>query len=119
MTHLLLYPAHKHVTCAHRHTRGGAGAELKLGRHFKKLQKFEVVILDDLGYVQQTQEEMVVLFTFFAERYEKGRVMLSSNLPFSHWEKIFKNPMVTAAAIDRLVDHSVILELNLPSFRME
>ena len=96
-----------------------AKAELKLGKHFKKLQKFEVVILDDLGYVQQTQEEMEVLFTFFAERYEKGSVMLSSNLPFSHWEKIFKNPMVTAAAIDRLVHHSVILELNLPSFRME
>ena len=96
-----------------------AKAELKLAKHLKKLQKFEVVILDDLGYVQQSQEEMEVLFTFFAERYEKGSVMLSSNLPFSQWEKIFKNPMVTAAAIDRLVHHSVILELNLPSFRME
>ena len=96
-----------------------AKAELQLARYLKKLKKFDVIILDDLGYIQQSQEEMEVLFTFFAERYERGSVMISSNLPFSKWEKIFKNPMVTAAAIDRLVHHSVILELNLPSYRME
>lgn len=96
-----------------------AKAELQLAKYLKKLKKFDVIILDDLGYVQQSQEEMEVLFTFFAERYERGSVMISSNLPFSKWENIFKNPMVTAAAIDRLVHHSVILELNLPSYRME
>ena len=94
-------------------------AELKLAKYFKRLRRFDVVILDDLGYVQQSREEMEVLFTFFTERYERGSIMVSSNLPFSQWEQIFKNPMVTAAAIDRLVHHSVILELNLPSFRME
>jgi DNA replication protein DnaC len=61
---------------------------------------------------------MEVLFTLLAERYERGSVMLSSNLPFSKWEQIFKDPMVTAAAVDRLVHHSVILELNIPSYRM-
>ena len=62
---------------------------------------------------------MEVLFTLLAERYERGSVMLTSNLPFSKWEAIFKDPMTTAAAIDRLVHHSVILELNLPSYRAE
>jgi DNA replication protein DnaC len=62
---------------------------------------------------------MEVLFTLLAERYERGSVMLTSNLPFSKWEEIFKDPMTTAAAIDRLVHHSIILELNIPSYRME
>ncbi len=60
-----------------------------------------------------------MLFTLLAERYERGSVMLTSNLPFSKWEEIFKDPMTTAAAIDRLVHHSIILELNIPSYRME
>ena len=76
-------------------------------------------VVDDLGYVQQNREEMEVLFTFFAERYERGSVLLTSNLPFSKWEQIFRDPMTTAAAIDRLVHHSVIMELNLPSYRAE
>lgn len=54
-----------------------------------------------------------------AERYERGSVLLTSNLPFSHWQQIFKDPMTTAAAIDRLVHHSVIIELNLRSYRLE
>jgi DNA replication protein DnaC len=62
---------------------------------------------------------MEVLFTLLADRYERGSVWLTSNLPFSKWESIFKDPMTTAAAIDRLVHHSVILELNLPSYRLE
>ena len=56
---------------------------------------------------------------FLAERYERGSVMLTSNLPFSQWTAIFKDPMTTAAAIDRLVHHSVIVELNVPSYRLE
>src|SRR5947209_17327834 len=70
--------------------------------------------IDDLGYVQQSREEMEVLFTLLAERYERGSVLISSNLPFSKWDGIFKDPMTTAAAIDRLVHHCVILELNIP-----
>jgi DNA replication protein DnaC len=85
----------------------------------KRLEQWEAVILDDLGYVQQSREEMEVLFTFLAERYERGSVVVTSNLPFSKWEQIFKDPMTTAAAVDRLVHHSVIVELNVPSYRAE
>ena len=96
-----------------------AKKELKLEEHIRKLSRYDVVIIDDLGYVQQSREEMEVLFTLLAERYERGSVMITSNLPFSEWEQIFKDPMTTAAAIDRLVHHSVILELNVPSYRLE
>lgn len=96
-----------------------AKRDLKLSRVLKKWSKFDLIIIDDIGYVQQSREEMEVLFTLLAERYERGSVMLTSNLPFSKWEQIFKDPMTTAAAIDRLVHHSVILELNIPSYRLE
>jgi DNA replication protein DnaC len=92
---------------------------LKPSRLIKKLGRFEGLIIDDLGYVQQSREEMEVLFTLLAKRYERGSVLISSNLPFSKWEGIFKDPMTTAAAIDRLVHHCVILELNIPSYRVE
>ena len=96
-----------------------AKQEFRLPRALKRFTKYDAVLLDDLGYVQHTREEMEVLFTFLAERYERGSVMLTSNLPFSKWETIFKDPMTTAAAIDRLVHHSIIVELNLPSYRLE
>jgi DNA replication protein DnaC len=96
-----------------------AKRDLALSKLLKKLSRFDALILDDLGYVQQSREEMEVLFTLLAERYERGSVMITSNLPFSKWDAIFKDPMTTAAAIDRLVHHSVILELNVPSFRVE
>jgi DNA replication protein DnaC len=96
-----------------------AKRECKLPQALKRLARVEALLLDDLGYVQQEREEMDVLFTLLAERYERGSVLLTSNLPFSQWESIFKDPMTTAAAIDRLVHHSVIVELNLPSYRME
>lgn len=83
----------------------------------KKLDRFDVVILDDIGYVQQSREEMEVLFTFLAERYERRSLMISSNLIFSEWDRIFKDPMTTAAAIDRVVHHATILELNGESYR--
>jgi DNA replication protein DnaC len=96
-----------------------AKRELKLPKAIKKLSRYQALLLDDLGYVQQSREEMEVLFTLLAERYERGSVLITSNLPFSKWESIFKDAMTTAAAIDRLVHHSVILELNLPSYRVE
>jgi DNA replication protein DnaC len=96
-----------------------AKRELEITKKLKKLSKFDAVIIDDIGYVQQSREEMEVLFTFLADRYEQGSLMITSNLPFSKWEQIFKDPMTTAAAIDRLVHHSVILELNIDSYRME
>jgi len=95
-----------------------AKRDLRLSKKLKQLSKFDAIIIDDIGYVQQNREEMEVLFTLLADRYERSSIMITSNLPFSKWEKIFKDPMVTAAAIDRLVHHSVILELNLESYRV-
>lgn len=96
-----------------------AKRDLKLPQLLSKIGKFSMLIIDDLGYVQQSREVMEVLSTLIADRYERTSILLSSNLPFSKWESIFKDPMTTAAAIDRLVHHSVILELNVPSFRLE
>lgn len=96
-----------------------AKRELELARVLKRLSRYDVLIIDDIGYVQQSRAEMEVLFTLLADRYERGSIMLTSNLPFSKWEQIFKDPMTTAAAIDRLVHHSVILELNVSSYRLE
>jgi len=96
-----------------------AKRDLKIAKLLKKLSRFDAVIIDDIGYVQQSREEMEVLFTFLADRYERSSIMITSNLPFSKWEQIFKDPMTTAAAIDRLVHHSVVLELNLSSYRLE
>jgi len=95
-----------------------AKQELLIEAMLKKLDRFDVVFLDDIGYVQQSREEMEVLFTFLAERYERKSIMITSNLVFSQWGKIFKDPMTTAAAIDRLVHHSIILELDaMESYR--
>lgn len=96
-----------------------AKKDLKLPRLFKKLNRYHAFIIDDIGYVHQDKDEMEVLFTFLAQRYERGSVMITSNLPFSKWENIFKDPVMTAAAIDRIVHHSVILELNISSYRMD
>jgi DNA replication protein DnaC len=96
-----------------------AKRDLKLSKLIKKYARYEGMIIDDLGYIRQTREEMEVVFTLLAERYERGSVLLTSNLPFSKWEGIFKDPMTTAAAIDRLVHHSIIIELNIPSYRLE
>ena len=96
-----------------------AKRDLKLEAMLRKLDRFDVVILDDIGYIQQDRDEMEVLFTFLAERYERRSVMVTSNLVLSQWDKIFKDPMTTACAIERLVHHSVILELTGKSYRTE
>jgi DNA replication protein DnaC len=96
-----------------------AKRDLAMSKLLKKLSRYDAIIIDDIGYVQQSRQEVEVLFTFLADRYERGSLMITSNLPFSKWEQIFKDPMTAAAAIDRLVHHSVILELNIASYRME
>lgn len=95
-----------------------AKRDLRLPQELKKLDRFEVLILDDIGYVQQSREEMEVLFTLLAERYERRSLLISSNLVFSQWDKIFKDPMTTMAAIDRLVHHAIILEFDGESHRV-
>jgi DNA replication protein DnaC len=96
-----------------------AKRDLAFERELRKLDRFDAVLLDDIGYVQQSRDEMEVLFTFLAERYERRSVMITSNLVFSEWNQIFKDPMTTAAAIDRVVHHAVVLELTGDSFRGE
>lgn len=96
-----------------------AKRDLRLEKELAALDAFDAVILDDIGYVQQNRDEMEVLFTFLSERYERKSVIITSNLLFSEWDRIFKDPMTTAAAIDRLVHHAVILELVGPSIRNE
>ncbi len=96
-----------------------AKRDLRLPEEIRRLDRFDCILVDDLGYVEQQREEMDVLFTLFAERYERRSVMITSNLVFSRWDKIFKDPMTTTAAIDRLVHHAHILELNVDSYRAE
>jgi len=94
--------------------------DLRLPQELAKLDRFACVILDDIGYVQQNRDEMEVLFTFLAERYERKSVMITTNLVFSEWQRIFKNPMTTLAAIYRVVHHSVILDMmSVESYRAE
>ena len=96
-----------------------AHRDLRIEKEIRRLDRFDVVIIDDIGYVQQGRQEMEVLFTFLAERYERRSVMITSNLVFSQWDQIFKDPMTTAAAIDRLVHHATILELHGDSYRTD
>lgn len=94
-----------------------AKRDLELPRKLKRLDQFELIILDDIGYIKQSAEEAEVLFTLLSERYERRSTAITSNLVFSDWDRIFKNKMATSAAIDRLVHHSVVLEFVVPSYR--
>ncbi len=96
-----------------------ARRDLCLPRTLRALDVFDAIILDDLGYVQQTADEAEVLFTLMAERYERRSLVITSNLIFSEWDRIFKSPMATAAAIDRLVHHATIIEIDRGSIRAE
>jgi DNA replication protein DnaC len=91
--------------------------DLSLNEFIKRLDKYEALIIDDISYIPQNRDETDVLFVLLAERYETRSVVITSNLVFSQWENIFKDPMTTQAAIDRLVHHSTILELTGPSGR--
>jgi DNA replication protein DnaC len=96
-----------------------AKRDLRLEKDLVALDAYDAVILDDIGYVQQSRDEMEVLFTFLAERYERKSVIITSNVVFSEWDRIFKDPMTTAAAIDRLVHHAVIIEMIGTSVRAD
>ena len=97
-----------------------AKRDSRLPQELAKLDRFACVILDDIGYVQQDRDEMETLFTFLAARYERKSVMLTTNLVSSEWNRIFKDPMTTLAAIDRVVHHSVILDMmGVDSYRVK
>jgi DNA replication protein DnaC len=100
--------------------RLSAKRDLRLPQELAKLHRYACLVLDDIGYVQHNQDEMEVLFTLLSDRYEQRSVCLSTNLVFSEWERIFKNPLTTIAAIDRVVHHSVMLDLmQVRSFRIQ
>jgi DNA replication protein DnaC len=93
---------------------------LRLPQEIARLDRFSCLILDDIGYVQQDHDEMDVLFTLLAERYERRSLIITTNLIFSAWDRIFKDPMTTLAAVDRVVHHAVILDMTaVESFRVQ
>jgi DNA replication protein DnaC len=96
-----------------------AKRDLCLPKALRRLDNFELLILDDIGYVQQSVDEIEVLFTLLSERYERRSILVTSNLAFSEWDRIFKNPMTTAAAIDRFVHHCILVDFNGKSIRAE
>jgi DNA replication protein DnaC len=94
-----------------------ARRDLALPATLAKLDRFDCLILDDLGYVRKDQAETAVLFEIIAERYERRSLIITCNQPFGEWNQIFPDPAMTVAAIDRLVHHATILELNTESYR--
>lgn len=87
--------------------------------YLQKLDRFECLLIDDISYVPMQREDADLLFQLISERYEKRSLLITSNVPFSKWSDIFKDEMTTAAAVDRLVHHSEILELNAKSYRAQ
>ena len=96
-----------------------AKSKVLMNNLIKRLDKFEVLVIDDISYIPYSKEESDLLFVLLAERYEQRSVVITSNLVFSNWNVIFKDEMTTAAAINRLVHHSTIIELNAESYRMK
>jgi DNA replication protein DnaC len=94
-----------------------ARKELQMDIFLNKLDKYPVIILDDIGYVKKTEFETQALFELIAHRYESGSMIVTANHPFSQWDHIFTDSVMTVAAIDRLVHHSVIIEINAESYR--
>ena len=94
-----------------------AKRELDLMAVMSKLDKYRVLIIDDIGYVKKTDSETQVLFEFIAHRYESGSLIITSNQPFSHWDQIFPDTLMTVAAIDRIIHHATILEIDGDSYR--
>jgi len=91
----------------------------KFHAYLQRLDKFECLLIDDISYVPMQREDADLLFQLISERYEKRSMLITSNVPFAKWSEIFKDEMTTAAAVDRLVHHAEILELNAKSYRAQ
>jgi DNA replication protein DnaC len=126
-THLLCAIGHALIEAGHRvlyarttdlvQRLQAARRDLALEAALAKLDKFDLVILDDLAYAQKDQAETSVLFELIARRYETRSLAVAANQPFSAWDQVFPDPAVTVAAVDRLVHHATILEMNVDSYR--
>ncbi len=96
-----------------------AKAQLLLPTALSKLDRFDLLIVDDLGYVKKSEAETSVLFELIAHRYERKSLLITANQPFSQWHEIFADDMMTVAAVDRLVHHALIVEIQAESFRKQ
>lgn len=96
-----------------------AKQQLQLPATLAKLDRFDLLILDDIGYVKKTDDETSVLFELIAHRYERRSLLITANHPFSTWDSIFSDSMMTVAAVDRLVHHALIIEIKAESFRKQ
>ena len=94
-----------------------AKKSLELMGAMTKLDKYRVLVIDDVGYVRKNDSETQVLFEFIAHRYESGSLIVTSNQPFSQWDQIFPDALMTVAAIDRIIHHATILEIDAQSYR--
>jgi DNA replication protein DnaC len=94
-----------------------ARRELQLEGAIAKLDKFDLLILDDLAYVTKDQAETSVLFELISARYERRSILITANQPFGEWNRVFPDPAMTLAAVDRLVHHATIFEMNVESYR--
>jgi DNA replication protein DnaC len=94
-----------------------ARRDLRLPAELTKLDRYDLLILDDLSYVRRDQAETSVLFELIAERYERKSIAITANQPFSAWDQIFPDASMTLAAVDRLVHHAAIFEMNVESYR--
>jgi DNA replication protein DnaC len=94
-----------------------ARRELALEAAINRLDRFDLLILDDLAYVSKDQAETSVLFELISARYERRSILITANQPFGEWGKVFPDPAMTLAAVDRLVHHATILEMNVDSYR--
>jgi len=95
----------------------GHKKELQLMKYLSQLDKYRVIIVDDIGYIKKTESESSVLFEFIAHRYESGSLIITSNQAFSQWDQIFPDNMMTVAAIDRLIHHASVIEIDTESYR--
>ena len=94
-----------------------AKLHLLLPTALKKLDRYDLLVVDDLGYVKKTEAETSVLFELIAHRYERKSLLVTANQPFSQWNSIFADDMMTVAAVDRLVHHALIIEIQADSYR--
>jgi len=94
-----------------------AKKELDLMKYMTRLDKYRVLIIDDIGYVKKSDSETQVLFEFIAHRYESGSLIITSNQPFSQWDQIFPDALMTVAAVDRIIHHATIIEIGGESYR--
>jgi DNA replication protein DnaC len=101
-----------HTGCSLVQELAKAKTTLSLTNFFMKLRKYDLIIIDELGYIPFKQDEAELLFQFISDRYERGSLLITTNLVFKEWGQVFKDPITASAAIDRLIHHSIIYDFS-------